>query len=140
MKAHVTAIFLLQLAGLAVAQGTTPSAELQPEELDSNNTMSIAARNEQEKNWHGSGAVVCGIYANAKPKKIRDFAYDLDNKDYNKKWTIGAGQCNRVKCWDTSALYVCNVGFCYSIPVDSRQFDKRKYHRVSLKNKILIFL
>ncbi|KAG8163018.1 hypothetical protein KVR01_007496 [Diaporthe batatas] len=108
MKTPVTAILLLQLGGLAAAQVTTPGAELQSEELDSNNTVSIAARSEQEKNWHGSGPVVCGIYANAKPKKIRDFAYDLDNKDYNKERTIGAGQCNRVKCWDTSALYVCN--------------------------------
>ncbi|POS68767.1 hypothetical protein DHEL01_v212839 [Diaporthe helianthi] len=109
MKTFVTAIFLLQLVGLAIARTTSPSTELQPEELDSNNTMSIAARNkEDEKKWHGSGTVICGIYANANPKKIRDFAYDLDNKDYNKQWTIGAGQCNRVKCWDTSALYVCN--------------------------------
>lgn len=125
MKTPVTAIFLLQLAGLAVAQDMSPSAELQLEELDSNNTMSIAARNEQEKNWHGSGAVVCGIYENAKPKKIRDFAYDLDNKDYNKEWTIGAGQCNRVKCWDTSALYVCNVGLYCSTQVSSSIPDNK---------------
>lgn len=104
MKITFTAAFLLELAA---ALATVPRADLQSEDLDSNYTMSVVPRGEED--WHGTGKVVCGKYANANYGKINDLVFAMDNKDYNTEWTIGGGQCNRVSCWDTSALYVCNV-------------------------------
>lgn len=104
MKITFTAALLLELVA---ALATVPRAELQPEDLDSNYTMSVVPRGEE--GWHGTGKVVCGKYANANYHKMVDLVFDMDNKNYNTEWTIGGGQCNRVSCWDTSALYVCNV-------------------------------
>lgn len=118
MKITFTAAFLLELAA---ALATIPRAELQSEDLDSNYNMSVVPRGEE--GWHGSGKAVCGKYANADYGKINDLVYDMDNKNYNKEWTIGGGQCNRVSCWDTSALYVCNVSFSLLllIPISTKQ-------------------
>jgi hypothetical protein len=115
MKTPFTIAFLLAAAGLAAATLAVagPPAKLQSQDLHSDYTMPIESREDQEAKWHGRGKVVCGVYANANFFKTNDFAWDFDNTDYNKEWTIGAGQCNRVKCWDTTAVYVCNVGFVF---------------------------
>ena len=126
----LTMAFLLGAAGLAAAVATGPPDDLQSEDLDSNSTMSIASREEKEAKWHGTGKVVCGVYANADFLKINDFAWDMDNTNYNTEWTVGGGQCNRVKCWDTSALYVCNVSFPPCCPCQFSHNRKQKKKQV----------
>lgn len=107
MKVGITAAILLQAAGIVTAGAPEPRGELQTEDVDTNSTFSLEAREE----GHGRGQVLCGPYANADRSKALELIYILDNADRGKKYTIKPGQCDRVACQDTSALYVCNVSF-----------------------------
>ena len=124
MKISVTAAFLFETAFLAAAVVPETGVELRSEDLDSNSTVSLIGRGEED-GWHGRGRVMCGIYANANYDKFVDLVYDMDNKHKYKEWTIGGGACNRVSCYDTTALYVCNVGFFTSTHV--KWFSTGKY-------------
>ncbi|KAG6357558.1 hypothetical protein INS49_013435 [Diaporthe citri] len=104
MKIDITAVFLLKAAVvMAAVPGTR--AELPTEDVDTNGTMSLMER--QEKG-HGRGKATCGIYAMADYHKFIDLVYDMDNDLRDEDYTIDGGQCNRVHCYDTSALWVCN--------------------------------
>lgn len=108
MKTAITAAILLGVAGIVTAGVPEPRGELQTEDVDTNSTVSLELR---EEKGHGSGRMLCGNYANADYDKFTDLVFILDNADRNKKYTIQGGQCDRVSCQDTSALYVCNVSF-----------------------------
>lgn len=107
MKSTIGAIFLLKASGLVMALVPEKPAELQTEDVDTNNTMSLV---ERQQPGSGRGKAVCGRYANADYHKARDLLFDLDNKLAGNDYKIKPGQCNRVHCYDTSAIYVCNVG------------------------------
>lgn len=57
------------------------------------------------------GTLHCGIFGTGDKSTIENLNYDLrpGGKLTDKTFTIGPGQCNRVHCYDTSAIYVCNV-------------------------------
>lgn len=108
MKRTITAIFLLKAAGLITALVPERPAELQTGDVDTNDTMTLM---ERQQPGSGRGKVICGKYANGDFSKSRDLIWDLDNKLSGNDYTIDGGQCNRVHCYDTTAIYVCNVGF-----------------------------
>lgn len=127
MKIAITVAFLLEATGLATAVAPATRDELQTEDLDTSGTMSELMSREE---GHGRGRLICGGYANGDYNKIIDLIYDLDNDQRNQDFTIDAGQCNRVKCWDTSALYVCNVG-SFTVPISHSVLHKAKRKQVS---------
>lgn len=102
MKISVIAAFLLKAAVAIAAVPETP-AELQTEDVNTNGTMSLMEREEQ---GHGRGRAICGIYANGYWPKFVDLVYDLDNGLRNNDYKIEGGQCDRVQCYDTTALWV----------------------------------
>lgn len=105
MKIVVSALILLQAVGLVTAVVPGTRVELETEDVDNNGTMALAER--QEKG-HGRGRAICGKYANGNYVMSKKLIWELDNKLANRDYTIGAGQCDRVHCWDTTGIYVCN--------------------------------
>lgn len=60
-----------------------------------------------------TGMQYCGIYANAEGDRITLLSTALGKGDLkNNAYNIPAGGCNRVQCYDTSGIYVCNVCLC----------------------------
>lgn len=57
------------------------------------------------------GTLHCGIFGSGDKSTIENLNYDMraGGKLTDKTYIIGPGQCNRVHCYDTSAIYVCNV-------------------------------
>lgn len=111
MKIKVTAAFFLKAATImTVFPGT--HAELQTEDVANNGTMSLMER-EEEPEVHGRGRAICGIYANGFYPKFKDLVFKLDNDLKGNDYKIDGGQCDRVQCYDTTALWVCNVGHDY---------------------------
>ena len=117
MKIAITTAVLLGAAGL-VAAGVTAGVPASRADLlagdaaDSNGTVSLTPRKAQY--GHARGRVICGKYANANYDMFGDLVYKLDNGNRNKEFTIAGGQCDRVSCYDTTALYVCNVSSRHS--------------------------
>lgn len=119
MKIDITAVFLLKTAVVtAIVLGT--QAELQTDDVNTNGTMSLMERREE---GHGRGRAVCGIYANADFDKFVELVYDFDNDLRDKDYTVAAGECNRVSCYDTTAIWVCNVGL-FTITHPSKFYAK----------------
>lgn len=57
-----------------------------------------------------SGMQFCGIFAPAHGPMAGDLIAKLGQGDLKDRvYTTAAGGCNRVQCWDTSGVYVCNV-------------------------------
>lgn len=57
-----------------------------------------------------NGKLFCGIFGSGSKDNIENLEIDLSvGKLADKMYTIGAGQCNRVHCDDTTGIYVCNV-------------------------------
>lgn len=102
MKINVVASFLLNAAVVIAVVPETP-AELQTEDVNTNGTMSLM---EREEGGHGRGRAICGIYANGHWPKFVDLVYALDNDLRNNNYKIEGGQCDRVQCYDTTALWV----------------------------------
>lgn len=104
MKTTLTSTLLLA-ASLVKAAAAAPPLEDLSEDSSSNGTFS----NIERRYGHATGRVICGKYANGDYIRLWNLAYALDNKDADTKWDIGPKACNRVTCWDTTAIYVCNV-------------------------------
>lgn len=57
-----------------------------------------------------TGMQYCGNFANGNAGMVESLADKLNQGDLKTRvYNIGAGGCNRVQCWDTSGIYVCNV-------------------------------
>ncbi|KAL1883344.1 hypothetical protein Daus18300_000402 [Diaporthe australafricana] len=110
MKIALTTTLLLQAAGLVAAGVAAPSSD----ELSEGSTLTTTESTNEESTierrayGHGTGRVICGRFANADGPMAKDLIRSLENKDKDKTWDVGPGACNRVTCWDTSAIYVCN--------------------------------
>lgn len=111
MKIALTITLLLKAAGLVAAGVAAPFSEELSEDSISNTTESSIEESTIERRayGHGSGRVICGRFANADGNMALDLIRSLENKDKDRTWDVGPGACNRVTCWDTSAIYVCNV-------------------------------
>ncbi|KAJ0120845.1 hypothetical protein J7T55_015580 [Diaporthe amygdali] len=103
MKTTLTSTLLLAASLVKAAAAAPPSEDLS-EDSSSNGTFS----NIERRYGHATGRVICGKYANGDYIRLWNLAYALDNKDADTKWDIGPKACNRVTCWDTTAIYVCN--------------------------------
>lgn len=131
MKSIITAAFLLGAAGLVSAAVPAaipkPSTELLAEDAaDYNGTMSLTPR--KVEYGHSRGRVICGKYPNANYVMFGKLVYNFDNDDRKKEFTIAGGQCDRVSCYDTTALYVCNVSFAhhYSCQITLQEGQKEQ--------------
>lgn len=66
------------------------------------------------------GTMYCGTVATGSKTTVRGLLTDLDaganGKISGKTFTIAAGACQRVHCWDTTGIYVCNVRLSSSPP------------------------
>ncbi|ROW04344.1 hypothetical protein VSDG_00993 [Cytospora chrysosperma] len=56
------------------------------------------------------GTLVCGSFATGSKNQAPGLVADLRSggKISDKTWDIEAGTCNRVHCWDTTGIYICN--------------------------------
>lgn len=61
------------------------------------------------------GTLYCGIFASGDKGTAAGLLTDLDagahGKIAHKSFTIPSRGCERVTCWDTTGIYVCNVSF-----------------------------
>jgi hypothetical protein len=57
------------------------------------------------------GTLVCGSFATGSKDQAPGLVADLRSggKISDKTWDIKAGTCNRVHCWATTGIYICNV-------------------------------
>lgn len=95
-----TSALLIQAACLntALASPTQSSQPATSVTIDTRSTIAF------------QGMQYCGNFANADGSMAISLvdalgAGDLETREY----TIAAHGCNRVQCWDTSGVYVCNV-------------------------------
>lgn len=109
MKIAITAAFLLK-ATLVIAVVPETRAELQAEDVNIKGTVALMERKLKPKT-HGKGKATCGVYAMADYHKFNDLLGDMIGDLKDKEFKIDGGQCDRVHCYDTTAFYVCNVGF-----------------------------
>ncbi|KAI3390634.1 hypothetical protein diail_9013, partial [Diaporthe ilicicola] len=106
MKIALITTLILKAAGFVAAAVTALPSRDFSEDFGSNTTESTIER--RSGYGHGEGRVICGLYANADYVMIADLSHSLENKDKDRTWDIGPKACNRVTCWDTSAIYICN--------------------------------
>lgn len=56
------------------------------------------------------GMQYCGVFANADGGMASQLVNKLGQGSLKSRgYSVAAHGCNRVQCWDTSAVYVCNV-------------------------------
>lgn len=56
-----------------------------------------------------TGKLYCGNFANANGHMAVSLVSALGNSLKGHSYPVAAHGCNRVNCWDTSGVYVCNV-------------------------------
>lgn len=65
------------------------------------------------------GTLTCGTFATGSKHQAPGLVSDLraGGKIADKTWDVKAGACNRVHCWDTTGIYICNVCHIPSLSV-----------------------
>ncbi|KAK3710743.1 hypothetical protein LTR37_010162 [Vermiconidia calcicola] len=70
------------------------------------NANALAARRLQKRyNEHSLTSISCGLYSSA---DTVDTSHNIDNLNNGNEKPIAAGTCNRIGCFNTSGVYVCN--------------------------------
>lgn len=55
----------------------------------------------------------CGVFGSGAKDTMATLEHDLVSGKHKKRvWTIGPGECNRVHCYQTTGIYVCNASVC----------------------------
>lgn len=62
------------------------------------------------------GRRICGMFPNGDRKKAGNQMWELNHKN-DGYYQILANQCLRVRCGDTTGIYVCNVSLLGSFPL-----------------------
>lgn len=112
---------LLSLLSLLLLLSTSASAHAHAHAAPAAAPAAVAQADPEHANaplearWVRSndGTLYCGNFHTGSRPTAAGLLTDLDlgagGKIARKMFTIGAGQCNRVHCWGTTGVYVCNV-------------------------------
>lgn len=87
--------------------------------LAGNTVLAAPSVEERAVTKSHDGTLVCGNFATGTKKDVYNLTNDLSDggKIGNKRFTVGPRSCQRIHCWNTSAVYICNVH--YHLPTPS---------------------
>ena len=96
MVQHTATLLLACLMGSAAA-GSIPSDNTS---VDKRSSVQVS----------DDGRLHCGIFGSGSKDNLGNMEMELSRgKLAERKYNIGAGECNRVHCDATTGIYVCNV-------------------------------